>query len=108
MAQGELFVEVAKVNEIPPRKTSFRKCLQRMKLHNKAFWIWNIDEHRKVDIKTNRDYCFNHIIGLPQKDGVDKPLYDYEKIIFDSLVIQDDTKYSNSKHLWIKKATELT
>ncbi|MFL6382433.1 MAG: hypothetical protein ACJ72S_14250 [Nitrososphaeraceae archaeon] len=69
-------------------------------LRNKPFWIWN--EHKLEDIKTNGDCCFNHIIGLPQKDSVDKPLYDYEKIIFDFLVIQD-----GNKHLWIKKATGL-
>jgi hypothetical protein len=69
---------------------------------NKPFWIWNIEEHRQEDIRTNGDCCFNHIIGLPQKDGNDKPLYDYEKIIFDALVTQD-----GNKHLWIKKATGL-
>jgi hypothetical protein len=53
---------------------------------NKPFWIWNIEEHKKEDIKTHGECCFNHIIGLPQKNGIDKPLYDYEKIIFDSLV----------------------
>jgi hypothetical protein len=32
---------------------------------------------RKKDIKTKRDCCFNRIIGLPQKNGVDRnPLYD--------------------------------
>jgi hypothetical protein len=56
------------------------------KLHNKPFWVWNIDEHKQEDVRTNGDCCFNHIIGLPQKDGVDKPLYDYETIIFDALV----------------------
>jgi hypothetical protein len=71
-------------------------------LHNKRFWIWNIDEHKKEDIRTNGDCCFNHMIGLPQKDGVDKAFYDYEKIIFDSLVTRD-----RNKHLWIKKATGL-
>ncbi|MFL6376889.1 MAG: DEAD/DEAH box helicase family protein [Nitrososphaeraceae archaeon] len=44
--------------------------------------------------------CFNHIIGLPQKDGIDKPLYDYQQIIFDSLD-------GGNRHLWIKKATGL-
>jgi hypothetical protein len=39
---------------------------------------------------------------LPQRNGLDKPLYGYEKIIFDSLVTQ-----TGSKHLWIKKATGL-
>ena len=39
-------------------------------------------------------------------DGGDKPLYDYEKIIFESLVTHvGNTSYS--KHLWMKKATGL-
>jgi hypothetical protein len=46
------------------------------KIHHKPFWIWNIEEHKQEDVKTKGDCCFNHIIGLPQKDGVDKPLYD--------------------------------
>jgi hypothetical protein len=72
------------------------------RLQNKPFWIWNIDEHKLEDIKTNGDCCFNHIIGLPTKEGMEKPLYDYERIIFDSLVAQN-----GNKHLWIKKATGL-
>jgi hypothetical protein len=71
-------------------------------LRNKPFWIWNIEEHRLEDIRTDGDCCFNHIIGLPQKDGNDKPLYDYQQIIFDSLVA-----HGGNKHLWIKKATGL-
>jgi len=71
-------------------------------LQSKPFWIWNIDEHKLEDSRTNGACCFNHIIGLPQKDGNYKPLYDYEEIIFDSLVTQNGNKY-----LWIKKATGL-
>ena len=71
-------------------------------LEDKPFWIWDVQEHKQEDIKTNGDCCFNHIIGLSQKDGNDKPLYDYEKIIFDSLVT-----HNGNKHLWIKKATGL-
>jgi hypothetical protein len=71
-------------------------------LHNKPFWIWNIEEHKLEDVRTDGYCCFNHIIGLPSKDTVNKPLYDYEKIIFDSLVTQN-----GNKHLWIKKATGL-
>ena len=59
------------------------------RLQNKLFWIWNLEEHRKEDIRTNGFCCFNHIIGLPQKDGNDKPLYDYERIISDSLVTKN-------------------
>ncbi|MFL6344487.1 MAG: hypothetical protein ACJ71A_03460 [Nitrososphaeraceae archaeon] len=40
------------------------------RLHNKPFWIWNIDEHKQEDSKTNGDCCFNHIVGLPKKDGI--------------------------------------
>ncbi|MFL6413761.1 MAG: hypothetical protein ACJ71K_21280, partial [Nitrososphaeraceae archaeon] len=82
------------------------------RLQNKPFWIWNVDEHRQEDIRTNGDCCFNHIIGLPQKDGNDKALYDYEQIIFDSLIasssdIETGNINPNKKHLWIKKATGL-
>jgi hypothetical protein len=78
------------------------------RFHSKPFWIWNVEEHKQEDIRTNGGCCFNHIIGLPQKDSTYKPLYDYEKIIFDSLVTQDgNVNSSNKKHLWIKKATGL-
>jgi late competence protein required for DNA uptake (superfamily II DNA/RNA helicase) len=59
----------------------------------------------KLDLLTNGDCCFNHIVGLPQKAGADKPLYDYEQLIFDSLAAQKGS--DNKKHLWIKKATGL-
>ena len=72
------------------------------RLYNKPFWIWNVEQHKLEDIKTDGDCCFNHIIGLPQKDGNDKPFYDYEQLIFDFLVTQN-----SNKHLWIKKATGL-
>jgi hypothetical protein len=91
--------------ELPQQQSTFFGRLQ-----NKPFWIWNIEEHKQQDIKTNGLCCFNHIIGLPSKDTVDKPLYDYEKMIFDCLITQDDNNNSNpsnNKHLWIKKATGL-
>jgi hypothetical protein len=49
---------------------------------------------------------FNHTIGLLQKDSADKPLYDYEGMIFDSLVTQTGD-INNNKYLWVKKATGL-
>ena len=42
---------------------------------------------------------FNHAIGLPQKNGVAYPLFDYEQMLFDTL--------QTNKHVWIKKATGL-
>ena len=78
--------------------TQYSKLLER--LQNKPFWIWNKDEHIKEDIKTKGECCFNHKIGLPKKENVvEKPLFDYEQIIFDIL--------QQNKHIWIKKATGL-
>ena len=98
------------------------------RLKNKPFWIWNdVTEHRKIYFQTQGGCCFNHIIGLPQKDGIEKPMFDYEKIIFDCLVTQNGNGNGNAiagssssssstgnggngignKHLWIKKATGL-
>jgi hypothetical protein len=79
------------------------------RLQSKHFWIWNIEEHKQQDIKTYGDRCFNHIIGLSEKNNVDKPLYDYEKIIFDSLIIPQNGNANSftMRHLWIKKATGL-
>jgi len=43
-----------------------------------------------------RDCCFNHIIGLPVKNGITHPIYDYE----------DELKrlIEANQHLWCKKA----
>jgi hypothetical protein len=90
------------------KRVSLEATQQQSKLFggslNKPFWIWDQQHHKLEDIRTNGDCCFNHIIRLPQKDGADTPLYDYEKIIFDSLVTQNG---NTNKHLWIKEATGL-
>jgi hypothetical protein len=81
------------------------------KLHNKPFWIWNIEEHKQEDIKTNGDCCFNHIFGLPTKEGEEKAIFDYEKILYNALSDNDDSNILHHtfkhKHLWVKKATGL-
>jgi hypothetical protein len=56
------------------------KTLER--LCNKPFWIWDIREHKKEDASTGRDCCLNHIIGLPIKERTEKPLFDYEKLVY--------------------------
>ena len=45
------------------------------RLRDKPFWIWDSDQHRLVDIKENGDCCFNHIVGLPVKDNVERPMF---------------------------------
>jgi hypothetical protein len=56
------------------------------RVQNKPFWIWNIKEHKQEDISTSGECCFNHVIGLPQKNSVDKPLYDRTRPIITSLL----------------------
>ena len=68
-------------------------------LRSKPFWIWDVDSHRLEDVCTSGNCCFNHIIGLPKKSGLEKPIFDYERMIIDIL--------PSTKHLWIKKATGL-
>jgi len=80
--------------ETPSQQTRLFELLK-----DKPFWIWNIQEHKIEDRRTNGRCCFNHIIGLPNKNLIEKPLFDYEKIIYDALKV--------SKHIWIKKATGL-
>ena len=57
------------------------------RLRDKPFWIWDLKRHKQEDIKTKGDCCFNHVIGLPLKDGIEKSIFDYEKLLFDSLLI---------------------
>lgn len=42
------------------------------------------------------DCCFNHMVGLPMKNGKEHPIYDYEIEIFEAI--------ENNQHLWCKKA----
>jgi hypothetical protein len=85
------------------------ELLQR--LRDKPFWIWNSKQHKQEDIKTKGDCCFNHIIDLPRKDGIEKSIFDYEKLLYDSLLIPEfynPSKHNfKEKHLWVKKATGL-
>lgn len=50
---------------------------------------------------TDGKCCFNHIIGLPEKNNRLHPMYDYEHEMYDALM------HSNNKLLWVKKATGL-
>jgi hypothetical protein len=91
------------------------------KLQGKAFWYSDPVEHKKRDRTTKGDCCFNHIIGLPRKDGVEKPLFEYEQILYKALMKpgfltsypyqlqnQNSTTYAfKEKHVWVKKATGL-
>lgn len=75
------------------------------------FWIWNRERHKLEDIRTGGMCCFNHWIGLPEKGGRERPIYDYQKLPFDALFYPDAYNPTRDpakhKHLWLKKATGL-
>jgi hypothetical protein len=95
-----VFKDLQKLVSAQQKENTREELFQR--LQDKPFWIWNVEQHKQEDVRTDGDCCFNHIIGLSQKYGNDKPLYDYEQIVFDLLVTHD-----GNKHIWIKKATGL-
>jgi hypothetical protein len=41
------------------------------KLRGKEFWEWGNVEHKRMDITHKGNCCFNHIIGLPKKNGIE-------------------------------------
>ena len=94
------------------------------KLRDKPFWISDPSKHKEKDRSGKGICCFNHIIGLPKKYGVKKPLFDYEEVLYKALSVpgylnsdpSSNTQGKNPptakynfkvKHLWVKKATGL-
>jgi len=63
---------------------------------NKPFWIWDEKQHSEQFIKTNGKCCHVDILGRPQKNGIDFPIFDYQKLIFDAI--------ENNMNVWILKA----
>ena len=51
---------------------------------NKPFWIWDQKEHDIKFKETEGQCCHVDILGRPQKDGKDYPIFDYQKLIFDA------------------------
>jgi len=90
----------------------------------RIFWRWGDKSHKTEASASIDNYCFNHSISLPTKDGRVMPLFDYEKMLHKVLLVPE---YLNSnpkcksdcnepdivlypfkvKHLWMKKATGL-
>ena len=67
--------------------------------------------HTEEHIRTNGQCCFNHVVGLPTKDKKEYPLFDYERLLYDSLLsaemiyaVKPSTSFKD-KHLFVKKAT---
>ncbi|TVL95609.1 MAG: hypothetical protein CV087_24210 [Candidatus Brocadia sp. WS118] len=69
------------------------------RLQGLPFWIWSKEEHILKHSQNKGLCCWNHAIGLPTKNGKEKPLFDYQKTILDSL--------QQYRHIFILKATGL-
>ena len=73
------------------------------KLRGLPFWIWNQEQHLVKARETNGQCRFNHVVGLPTKDKREMPLFDYEQLLYDSLLNKEGS--FKDKHLFVKKAT---
>jgi len=72
-------------------------------LKNKPFWIWDKQEHSAKAKETNQQCCWNHCVSLPRKGGIERPLWDYQKLIIDTLMLQEGS--FKDKHLYLLKST---
>jgi len=76
-------------------------------LKDKPFWIWDKFEHTIQFKLPGGKCCFNHIVNCPTKEGKEYPLFDYEKLIYDSLSANLSAVDFKNKHLYVLKATGL-
>src|SRR6476620_5017516 len=76
-------------------------------LRGLPFWLWDQQQHTGEHIRTNGKCCFNHVCGLPTKDHREYPLFDYEKLLYDSLFSTESALNFKDKHLWVLKSTGL-
>lgn len=55
---------------------------------NIPFYVWNLthEKHDELAKHLNNRCCYNHLIGLPVKQGVKHHIYDYERLLFDELM----------------------
>jgi hypothetical protein len=95
---------------------------QLQKLRGMPFWIWDKTRHKERNRVAKGECCFTHLIGLPKKDGVEKPFFDYQKELYKALMISgylnSDPKLHSvdpnnimypfkEKHIWCKKSVGL-
>jgi hypothetical protein len=82
------FKDLQRLVESEEAGSSNNPEMQRLlgKLRDKPFWINSEKGHKERDRTCKGDCCFNHIIGLPRKDGIKKPMFDYERFLYDALM----------------------
>ena len=72
-------------------------------LRDKPFWIWDTAEHNKEYKETEGLCCFNDIVGRATKGGREFPLFDYQQLIYDTLMTESGS--FKDKHLYLLKST---
>ena len=60
------------------------------KILQKPFWIWDKAQHLEAAELSDGHCCWNHVVGLPQKNGREHPLFDYERTLFNALMYSHD------------------
>jgi hypothetical protein len=79
--------DLQKVIESQPDYDSYSSQHSELeRLRGKEFWWWEPSVHKQRDKVFKGDCCYNHIVGLPRKDGVKKPLFDYKKMLYKALL----------------------
>jgi hypothetical protein len=114
------FKELQKFVDSESGGTSESNQILLQKLRGKPFWEWGKKEHKRMDVAHNGNCCMQHIIGLPKKNGIELPLFDYQVMLLEALLnpgfLNSDPKLSSSdpknvlypfkvKHLFVKKGT---
>jgi len=74
------FKDLQKVIESQAGQGLNQNQLQR--LRGKPFWYWDKTRHKERDRITKGECCFNHIISLPKKNGIEYPMFEYEKLLY--------------------------
>ena len=86
------------VQEYEPSADSGKMQDLLRKLKDRPCYIWSSDKHNSILQRPGSEFhghcCFNHVIGLPKKDGKEYPLFDYENVVYKALM-QDS--YLNNK-----------
>jgi hypothetical protein len=72
-------------------------------LRDKPFWIWDTAEHNKEYKETGGLCCFTDIVGRSQKSGREYPLFDYQQLLYNTLMSESGS--FKDKHLYLPMST---
>ena len=82
----------SQLDDSPAMRQLINRC------YNVPFYYWGKTSHHSVP--TNCNQCFNCIIGLPRKGNQEFPLFDYEHMLYRSLM---EPGFLNTRKKKVKK-----